>query len=311
MMSIIQSPSVSAVVVTYHPDDLLAQRIEVLKRQVRSIWIVDNGSPSETVNQLRKLESEADGAISLITNLENQGLAAGQNQGVTAAMSRGCDWVLLMDQDSEPDQDMVSEMLSAAREYPSPERIGFLAPRHDDERGLPASWVYIRQRWSLLGRRAIATGQVEDRTAFVMASGCLVSRERIMEIGPMREEFFIDYIDYDFSFRVRRAGYRIVVVGSANLKHRLGEHKEAKFLGFKKSFREHQADRRHTIYRNRIRVIFSHGFRFPEFLQFEFLSITKDFAQLLIWESEKGAKLSAILSGIWAGLLGRGGIRKS
>lgn len=310
-MSSIQPPRVSAVVVTYHPDDRLAQRIEVLKRQVSSIWIVDNGSPSGTLDRLHKLESEANGEISLITNPENRGLAAGQNQGVAAAISQGCDWILLMDQDSEPDKDMVAEMLAAAREYPTPERIGFLAPRHDDERGLPASWVYIRQRWCLLGRRPVAAGQVEDRTAFVMASGCLVSRERIQEIGPMREEFFIDYIDYDFSFRVRRAGYRILVVGSANLKHRLGEHKEAKFLGFKKSFREHQADRRYTIYRNRIRVIFSHGFQFPEFLQFEFLSIAKDFAQLLIWESKKSAKLSAILSGIWAGFLGRGGIRKS
>jgi hypothetical protein len=58
-------------------------------------------------------------------------------------------------------------------------------------------------------------------------------------------------------------------------------------------------------------VLFAHGFRFPEFFQFEILSIGMDLLQLLIWEHDKQAKFCAILAGIAAGLRGRGGPRKT
>jgi hypothetical protein len=53
-----------------------------------------------------------------------------------------------------------------------------------------------------------------------------------------------------------------------------------------------------------------HGLWFPEFIQFELLSVSKDFLQLLLWESGKATKLRAILAGIGDGILGRGGVRR-
>ena len=298
--------------VTYHPDERLALLIASLRAQVDALWVVDNSAEIGTTTRLREYEQQSDSTISLILNPHNHGLATAQNQGIAAALDAGYDWVLLMDQDGVPDENMVSQMLGVARSYTLPERIGFLVPVHCDEGDRPAAKVYIRRGWGFLARRSLdKPGETEDRTAFAMASGCLIPAERIREIGPMAEDFFIDYIDYDFSFRIRRAGYRIIVVEAAKLQHRLGERIEGQFLGRTKSYREHNARRRYTIYRNRLRVLFAHGFRFPEFLQFEILSIGKDLLQLLIWERDKKAKFCAILGGITAGLRGRGGPRKS
>ena len=307
-----ESDRVAAIVVTYYPDQRLSQLIASVQPQVDALWVVDNSAEIETTNRLQKYEQQSGGAISLILNPQNQGLATAQNQGITAALDAGYDWVLLMDQDGVPDDNMVSQMLCVARNCQMPERIGFLVPLHCDEGGRPAAKVYIRRNWGLLGRRSLRKpGEIEDRTAFAMASGCLIPAKRIREIGPMAEDFFIDYIDYDFSLRIRRAGYQIIVVEAAKLQHRLGERVEGRFFGRTKSYREHNATRRYTIYRNRLWVLFAHGFRFPEFLQFEILSIGKDLLQLLIWEHDKQAKFCAILGGIAAGLCGRGGPRKS
>jgi GT2 family glycosyltransferase len=307
-----ESDRVAAIVVTYNPNQQLSQLIASVRPQVDALWVVDNSAEIETTKRLHEYEQQSGGAISLILNPHNKGLATAQNQGVVAALDAGYDWVLLMDQDGVPDEDMVSQMLCVARNCQMPERIGFLVPVHCDEGDRPVAEVYIRRGWGLLGRRSLSKpGEIESRTAFAMASGCLIPAKRIREIGPMAEDFFIDYIDYDFSFRIRRAGYRIIVVEAAKLQHQLGERVEGQFLGRTKSYREHNATRRYTIYRNRLRVLFAHGFRFPEFLQFEILSIGKDLLQLLIWEHDKQAKIYAILGGIAAGLRGRGGPRKT
>jgi GT2 family glycosyltransferase len=307
-----ESERVAAIVVTYHPDQRFSQLIASVRPQVDAIWVVDNSAKIETTSRLHEYEQQSGGAISLILNPQNQGLATAQNQGITAALDAGYDWVLLVDQDGVPDEHMVSQMLCVARNCQVPERIGFLVPVHCDEGDGPAAKIYIRRNWGLLGRRSLRKpGEIEDRTAFAMASGCLIPAKRIREIGPMAEDFFIDYIDYDFSFRIRRAGYRIIVVEAAKLQHRLGERVEGQFFGRTKSYREHNATRRYTIYRNRLRVLFAHGFRFPEFLQFETLSISKDLLQLLIWEHDKQLKFYAILGGVAAGLRRQGGPRKT
>lgn len=303
--------AVGAVVVTYNPDDRFRRLIESLSAQVGAIWVVDNGSGIQVQTRLEGLESQAADRVTLISNPENRGLAAAQNQGVAAVLDAGYDWVLLLDHDSVPDANMVPEMLSAARTYAAPEKIGFLAPRHDDDRGVSAASVFTYGAFRVLRWGAIKPGRIEDRAAFAMASGCLIPAARFRETGLMAEDFFIDYIDFDFSFRVRRAGYRILVVGGAGLQHRLGDLTEGRFLGRVKAFREHSASRRYTIYRNRIRVIIRHGFLFPEFLQFEILSVAKDFIQLLFWETGKAVKLRAILAGVGDGLMGRGGLRKN
>jgi rhamnosyltransferase len=304
------SAAVAAVVVTHDPDERFARLMDALTPQVGAVWIVDNASSVPPQIRSGDQAGKVDRRVTLIVNPENSGLGAAQNQGITAALEAGYDWVLLMDHDSVPDPAMVSEMLSAARTYDAPEAIGFLVPGHDDDRGLATASVFTRGRCGLLRWGAVTDGDIEDRTAFAMSSGCLVPAARIREIGLMAEDFFIDYIDHDFSFRIRRAGYRIIVVGAARLHHQLGELRQGKFLGRAKSYREHPASRRYTIYRNRTRVIIRYGLRFPEFLQFEFLSVAKDLIQLLFWEAGKIAKLRAMIAGIGDGLMGRGGIRR-
>jgi rhamnosyltransferase len=306
--------SVAAVVVTYNPGETFSALMTALRPQVGAIWIVDNGSGDDSLARVRAAAETTDEhlkiRIELITNPDNRGLGAAQNHGIDAALRAGFDWILLMDHDSIPGPDMVETMLAAARDDSDPESIGLLTPIHGDERGLPAAAVYVCGTFHLLCRRTLKPGEIEDRVAFAMASGCLVPARSLRAVGPMAEDFHIDYIDYDFAFRVRRVGYRIVTVEKARLTHRLGDARQARLLGRTIRYREHGAERRHTIYRNRVRVMLRHGLRFPEFIQFELLSVTKDLLQILFLEPGKAEKFRAIVMGIADGLRGRGGLRK-
>src|SRR3546814_16425919 len=75
----------------------------------------------------------------------------------------------------------------------------------------------------------------------------------------MDERFFIDYVDVEFSLRLRRAGFEIVGVGDAVLHHRLGEVHTARLLGRDRTISVHDAERRRFIHSNRVRVWRRHG----------------------------------------------------
>lgn len=304
---------VAAVVVTFNPGERFHRLMTALRSQVGAVLVVDNGSKPDGLGHVQAAATEAsDGAeVTLILNPKNRGLAAAQNQGIAAAFDAGFEWVLLMDHDSVPDADMVAALLAAARADPDPDSIGFLAPLQVDETTGKAVKVYSRGVFGSLRRRSIGPDEIEDNASFAMASGTLIPAARLREVGMMAEDFFIDYIDYDFSFRIRQAGYRIIVVGAARLSHRLGSMEEGRFFGLTVPYRVHTAERRFTIYRNRTWVSLGSGAQFPEFKCFERLSIAKDRFQLRFLEpKESRAEMRrAIRDGIKAGKRGRGGVR--
>ncbi|MEQ9736989.1 MAG: MFS transporter, partial [Algiphilus sp.] len=109
------------------------------------------------------------------------------------------------------------------------------------------------------GRTPLVPGAVVRDGVFAIASGSLL-RARVLEVaGRMDERFFIDYVDVEFSLRLRRAGFEIVGVGDAVLQHRLGEVRTARLLGREKTLSTHEAWRRRLIHRNRVRVWRRHG----------------------------------------------------
>jgi len=125
---------VCAVVVTYHPDTAFPLRLNSVCPQVGALVIVDNGSADAERNMLR--EAASDSKIDVIFNLQNLGLARALNIGVQRAAELGYSWVLLLDQDSRVDPDMVRSLLGIHMAFPDRER---LAPE-DGEKHPSGAW---------------------------------------------------------------------------------------------------------------------------------------------------------------------------
>lgn len=245
------TPVVAAVVVTYRPDlRQTAPLLTALAAQCQEVYVVDNGSGSPGLARA----CEAAGAV-LVELGSNEGIAHAQNVGIRRALAAGADAVLLSDQDSLPAGDMVGRLLEGAgRAAAHGARVGAVGPVSSDTRSSTEQMVYVDRTWG--PRRARPEDEVDGlvRTAFLIASGCLVLAEALRDVGPMNEDWFIDHVDLEWGLRARRAGYDLYAVTSAHLDHELGD-RLTKLPGRAQEVHVHSPVRTYYLARNTVLLV--------------------------------------------------------
>lgn len=292
--------AIHAVIVTYQCGERIRTALAALMPQVAHTVVVDNGSAAATQAALTCAQRDTP-HLTIIRNPDNRGLAAAQNQGIRAALAHGATWVLLLDDDSIPQPDMLELMLAAAQDD---EAIGIVAPRYIEQRVEVASrYLATYGRYGALRRGMIRAGDVTRDALTVIASGSLIRGSLFSDIGLMREGFFIDYIDHDFCLRARSAGYRIMLVGDALLLHSQGNKTLHCLMGYYMVTANYSPLRRYFIFRNRLFVLRTHARSFPFLLPYAVLAYGWDMLRILLLEQQKSAKTAAALRGLWHGLL--------
>lgn len=142
----------------------------------------------------------------------------------------------------------------------------------------------------------------------IITSGSLFSLDVYDNIGPFREEFFIDSIDYDYCMRARAKGYRIIKVCKVGMLHSLGRTKQYSVRRIKVQTTNHNAMRRYYMYRNSTVLAMEHFLNDPfySFAVFWFQFKTLFLVQFL--EEDKHIKFRCMFRGIsygWRKRLGR------
>jgi rhamnosyltransferase len=295
--------SVCAVVVTYNAGSSIRQQFSALRHQVGRVVIVDNGSAADDRLTLRELQAGSPDKVAVILNGTNLGVGAAQNMGIRKAMNEGFAWVLLLDHDSVPEGDMVARMLEAYGNLPEQVRevTAVVAPQVVDRNALLGSKFTILHRKWLFRRVPCTAGKVLD-VLTVIASGSMIRVDALNRLGGMREDYFIDYIDAEFSLRVHTAGFKIMVACDAVLHHALGQRKTYRIAGFTMKPSFHSAERRYFIFRNRIWVLKAYGLRVPSFVLLDLVLICYDILNILLFEDGKAEKFKMIGKGLIAGL---------
>ena len=98
---------ISSVTVTYNPDiDCFKAQLQSLQYQLDDCVIVDNGS--KNVAEIEGLCQQYQ--YDLIKLNTNRGLSYAQNIGIEDAISRGANYLLLLDQDSVLGEDFIMAM---------------------------------------------------------------------------------------------------------------------------------------------------------------------------------------------------------
>ncbi len=194
-------PRVFSVVVFYNPSDADVATAVTAAERIGPVVAVAN-----MVSEAQRERLARAASLTLIDNRANLGLARALNQGLEAAMAQGADYVLLLDQDSRPDLEMLPALVAAARcRERDGQRIGCIAPRLRD-RKLPN----------------VQVGAKADRVETVATSGSLITRGAWETVGPMREDLFIDGIDHEWCFRARSRGFETVIAEEIILNHDMG-----------------------------------------------------------------------------------------
>jgi len=213
------SPSnhrICAIIVAYRPDtEKLSELIRACLNQCSGIVLINNGNP-------KNLSIPQHPRLKFIQLEDNIGLASAQNLGVKWAKNGGYSHIVFFDQDSHPDQGLVS-ILSAA--FETLETMGArpaaVGPCLIDNRdGIRSPFV----RFHLWGIKRIFPSEATPfiNCDFLISSGLFTSITRFHTIGTWEDALFIDNVDMEWSFRARHQGYRCFGISAARLSHSLG-----------------------------------------------------------------------------------------
>ncbi|GAC1307403.1 MAG: glycosyltransferase family 2 protein [Steroidobacteraceae bacterium] len=289
---------VCAVFVTYHPDADFPARSARIGAQVGSVLIIDNGSSDTQMFTAR--EPTGQSATRVICNGENLGVASALNIGIRRAQAEGYRFVLLLDQDTLVDPDMVDVLLAVYESCRDGPRVAAIGSRFRDTKGRTNPPIRLQ-----------AKGDDWQEVESVITSGCLLPVSAYADIGPFRDEFFIDHVDTEYCYRARARGYRIIETLRPLMSHTVGAPSAHAWFGGTIWTTNHSADRRYYMARNNTVLLREYStsakgsWRLKSIIRS--LRLCK---RILYFEQDKLRKIAAVSQGWWDGMNGKLGRRR-
>lgn len=314
---------VLAVIVTYNPKiDALRVLLQAAILQLDALVIVDNGScNADQINSLVEELKSNSCTLQVLTQTENLGLGAAHNIGIRKARKESFDYVLLLDQDSVPMQDMLSNLLIAHEKKSKTTLVSSTGVTYlNADNG--AESFFVRFGWLKFARQYCADRDQDGciEADFLISSGSLISLEALKEIGDMDESLFIDHVDTEWFLRAQTKGYRAYGVCDAVMQHGLGETTHQvdfsshfllrKLFGLKNARRrnvpQHNPFRYYYIFRNSI-LLYKRKDLSKLWKWNDIQRLCMIFLMFALIKSPRQKNLSMMSRGIRDGLLGRSG----
>ena len=206
-----------AVVLSWNGRDDTLAALESL-RGVETV-VVDNGSADGSADAVAEGFPELD----LVRAGVNLGYAAGNNVGIRRALERGADWVLLLNNDATVEPGLPEALEAAAEARPDAGVLACKVLFADSDR----LWYAGASFDALLGRsRHEGFGEPDEPgtladTVRATGAGMAVSRAAIDAAGLLDEELFLYAEDLEWCLRIREAGFAVVYVPEARVRHRV------------------------------------------------------------------------------------------
>lgn len=216
---------IAAVYVLYRPDrELLERSVTSIAEQVDRVILVDNSPAGADADPRAGTSGFYPANISWIPLGANLGIAAAQNIG----MRRAADYpfIMLSDQDTVYPPDYVDRMLAAfaaadAEARARGSRVAALGPDFSERNrgGERQGFVRFRGPFS----RAIHPRAGTRRITHAIASGLVIATECLPEVGLMRGDLFIDWVDLEWCWRAAAAGWEVRGNADVVIDHSLGD----------------------------------------------------------------------------------------
>ncbi|MCU0519594.1 MAG: glycosyltransferase family 2 protein, partial [Anaerolineae bacterium] len=148
------------------------------------------------------------------------------------------DYVLLLNPDTEVVGNAPQELVAYLQAHPD---VGLVGPRLLNSDGTPQSSrrrfpnlaiLFLESTWlqPLLSDRQLRRYCIQDRpdteeqdVDWVTGAAMMIRREVLQDVGPFDESYFMYSEELDWCRRIRRAGWRITYVPSAQVIHHGGK----------------------------------------------------------------------------------------
>lgn len=244
---------VSAVLVTYNPNqEALQSGIQAVLPQVTAVFIVDNASANFSLDWFDRFETQSKAKLHLLPQKENLGIATGHNIGIKLAVEKDSKFVLLLDQDSQVEPDMVMLLRSAYDVLVEKEsfQVAALGPQYRDaNNGVLSGFIQVG---GFHNHRIHTKNPNIVDADFLVSSGSLLPVAALNEVGLMDETLFIDGVDTEWCFRAKSKGFKIFGLYGAVMTHALGEQRKEFWFLRKRSMFFHKPFRYYYMFRNSI-----------------------------------------------------------
>mgnify|MGYP002749363407 FL=1 len=272
-MEEIKHMDISAGIVIFNPDiNRLKENISAVIVQCAHVYLVDNGS--NNIDEVKKLLNQYNHSkVSVLCNMENQGIAKALNQLASEAQKGGFDWILTLDQDSVAPSNIIEEF----EKYTNNLNTGMLCP------------VICDRNKGVVVEAKDNYKEIDE----CITSGSLLNIKAWRKIGGFDESMFIDGVDFDICYRLRKNGYKILCIQSVVLLHELGRIVYHRFIFWKVLVKNHSAFRKFYIARNTVYLARKEHTNIIKAI----LQNVKLFLIVVCYEDDKWKKSKKILQG--------------
>ena len=289
-----------ALVVLFHPSEAQVCNLLRLKRLVEDIVAVDNSPEVD----LRLHQRVRDAGIDILPNFNKGGVAGAYNRGLERLIEKMCQILFIFDQDSAVPDDYFIQMLDACLALDSPHFL--VGPKIFDinvNRYLPA---HVVRRFGVTPIPITDHKHGLVSCSSIITSGSVMSAETYRILGPFLDEYFIDHVDTEYSFRAVCKGVPVYINTSVALKHEVGKRIDHKVLFLKLIQWNMSPLRQYYSARNCIHVSRRYGKQFPLLTLINIITL-QQIISVALYEKDKRKKIVAMVAGIIDGLRRRYG----
>lgn len=197
--------------------------VGALSHRRRLVYLVDNESGRDLV----RLADGGGASFEVLDGRGNGGFTGGANVGIRAALSAGCDRVLLVNTDiSILRDDLIERLEQAFSQDPSCAMVSPVmvqSPRTDLVWYAGADigrWSWIPRHPGINGVYRPPASSAPRRTSGICGCCVLIAGRLLDQIGALDEDLFSYFDDSDLSRRANRAGLHLYVWPEALIAHR-------------------------------------------------------------------------------------------
>ena len=203
-----------SVIVCYKPDVINLTKIcNSLLANNTNVILVDNteGCYIEEFSNFLNIQ--------LISLNKNLGIAEAQNIGIRLAIEKKAEIIVFFDQDSEIEKDFINNLTTPL----IANKPMVVSPVFFDKKDGFRFPSYRLNRFGLLKSMVSTFDESFYDVDVIISSGSAATKETFDIVGLMNEDYFIDFVDTEWSLRCRAKGIPIKVVPSAIMKHSIGD----------------------------------------------------------------------------------------
>jgi GT2 family glycosyltransferase len=193
-----------------------------------TVVVVDNGSSDGSAEAIRSQFP----SVILIENSENLGFAEGNNVGIRFALQTDAELILLLNNDTIVDPQILNAFTTTFATYPQAGILGakiYLYDQMDTLDHWGGMWNPSTAQFDLIGlRQKEESAESLPQLLDYVCGAALIARRSVFEqIGLLEPQFFLIWEESDFCFRARRAGFATMTCPKACIYHKVS----ASFVG--------------------------------------------------------------------------------